>query len=86
MRMSRLRTLFTALFLALALAAIAPTPGAAAGSRLSDPDLALTHFVPRWIVSLFEKTGWHIDPNGLDGTETTDGGGGGIGMHIDPNG
>jgi hypothetical protein len=86
--MSRLRTLFTALVLALVLAAAVPVPSEAAGARREDPSarLSLLDFVPQWIVSLFEKTGWGIDPNGSGGTATTNGDGGDTGWHIDPNG
>jgi hypothetical protein len=78
-----LRTLFTALVLALALAA---APGEAAGPRRMDPGPSLTDFVPRWLVGLFAKIGLHLDPNGSGGTVTTNGDGGDLGWHIDPNG
>ena len=79
-----LRTLFTALVLALALAAAAPSE--AAGARRSDPSPSLMDVVQQWIVSLFEKIGMYVDPNGSGGTATTDGEGGDIGMYVDPNG
>jgi hypothetical protein len=85
MSRGHLRTLFTALVLALALTAAVPSLSEAAGSRRSDPGPSLTDFVPQWIVSLFEKIGLHLDPNGSGGTATTSGDGD-TGWHIDPNG
>jgi len=85
-----LRTLFSVLTLVLALATAVPAPGAAAGSRGGGPGRhsrpSLADFVPRWIVSLFEKIGLEVDPNGSEGTVTTNGDGGDVGLHADPNG
>jgi len=78
--MSRLRTLCTTLVLALALATAIP---AAAAPR--DPGPALAELVPHWILSLFEKIGLPVDPNG-SGNPVTQGDGGDIGWGIDPNG
>jgi len=85
--MSRLRTLFTTLVLALVLAAAAPAPSEAAGSRRNDPGVELTDIIPHWIVNLFDKIWLKVaPPNGDGGAVTTNGDGGDTGWHIDPNG
>ena len=88
-----LRTLFIGLVLAAALALAVPAPSEAAPLRRGDPGPALTDFVSRWIVGLLEKIGIEITsagsttpPMGNGGPVTTDGDGGDVGWHIDPNG
>jgi hypothetical protein len=87
MEMSRgtFRTLFAGLALALALTLAAPTHGEAAGPRREETGPAFTDVVRQWVMSLFERIGMHIDPNGGNGA-TTNGEGGDIGWGIDPNG
>jgi hypothetical protein len=80
MEMSRgtFRTLFAGLALALALTLAAPTHGEAAGPRREETGPAFTDVVRQWVMSLFERIGLHIDPNGSRS--------GNIGWHVDPDG
>ncbi len=84
------RPLLIGLALALVLALATP---AHASPRDRPVTPSVSTFMPRWMVSLLEKIGWHIDttsaaapPAGGNSTPSDTGTNGDIGMHIDPNG
>jgi hypothetical protein len=66
--------------LVLALMLALAVPGEAAGLRGRAQSWSILDFIPRWVVSLFEKSGFSIDPNGSAAPSTDSG------FQIDPNG
>ena len=77
--------------LALALVLVFATPAHASPRERPAPS-SISTLLPGWMVSLLEKIGMQIDPNGAaapdGGTSTSSdtGTNGDIGWHIDPNG
>lgn len=69
--------------LVLALMLALAVPGEAAGLHGRAQGWSVLDFIPRWVMSLFEKSGYAIDPNGSAApvTPSTD-----SGFSIDPNG
>jgi len=80
-----LRTLLAGLSLALVIALAAPPRAEALCLRDLPLGRTLLSMAPRWLVALFEKSGWSTNPNGSpvpDPPRTN----GDISYQIDPNG
>jgi hypothetical protein len=78
-----LRPVLAGLALALVLALALPARGEAADWRDHASGWSVQDFVPQWVLGLFEKIGWPMEPAGSSapGTPSTD-----SGYSADPNG